>query len=149
MWEPPQPSHWGRTCPNKTNALAKGLWKKWKRKDYYYDTMEIIVSNFKLDSSWKGLWERVGEGERKNYSFSAHVWKEGKTFPTSVIQFKCWHWFTALRISKLWATHLFINMTVIRVQILTWSSSCYAKRNPSHFNYADRLTITFLTESWS
>lgn len=37
--------------------------EKWKRKDYY-DTMEITVSNFKLEGSGKGVWERLG-GEEK------------------------------------------------------------------------------------
>ncbi|TNN66151.1 hypothetical protein EYF80_023629 [Liparis tanakae] len=39
-----------RTRPNKTKACANGglLGGKWKRK-HYYDTEQIIVSNFKLD----------------------------------------------------------------------------------------------------
>lgn len=33
VWEPPQLSHWGRTCPNKINALANAkTMEKWKRK---------------------------------------------------------------------------------------------------------------------
>lgn len=44
--------------------------------------MEIRVSNFKLDATEKGVWECVGRGGRKNYSFSARVWKEGEAFPS-------------------------------------------------------------------
>lgn len=49
---------------DKCLSQCKRAMEKWKRKGYY-DRMEIIVSNFKLDSSEKGVWERVGRGERK------------------------------------------------------------------------------------
>lgn len=35
--------------------------EKWKRNNYY-DTMEIIVSNFMSDASEKGVWDPVGRG---------------------------------------------------------------------------------------
>lgn len=99
---------------DKCLSQCKRAMEKWKRKGYY-DRMEIIVSNFKLDSSEKGVWERVGRGERKkkkkNYSFCAHVWKEGKTFAASVMKFKCWDWFTGLWISVIWLWAALINWT--------------------------------------
>lgn len=49
--------------------------KKRKRKELKWDTMEIIVSNFKLDGSVKGEWECLGRGGRKKFTFSARVWK--------------------------------------------------------------------------
>ncbi len=61
--------------------------EKWKRKDYY-DTMEISVSNFKLDGSGKGVWERSGRGvEGKTILSLLMFGKEGKTFPA--IKSKC------------------------------------------------------------
>lgn len=51
--------------------------------------MEIIVSDFMLDSSEKGVWEYLGRWVRKNYPFSAYFHKkEEKTFPASVIKSK-------------------------------------------------------------
>lgn len=50
-------------------------------------TRSHIESNFNLNFSGKAIVEECGEGERKNYSLSVHVWKEGKkTFPGSVIK---------------------------------------------------------------
>lgn len=41
-------------------------------------TRSHIESNFNLNFSGKAIVEECGEGERKTYSLSVHVWKEGK-----------------------------------------------------------------------
>ena len=54
--------------------------EKWKRKDYY-NTMEIIVSNFRLDGSESGdVWGGGGEG--KPILSLLMFGKKGKTFPS-------------------------------------------------------------------
>lgn len=57
--------------------------EKWKRKDYY-DTMEIIESNFMLDGTEKGVWgacgEHVGRGKGKTILSPLMFGKRGKNF---------------------------------------------------------------------
>lgn len=48
--------------------------------------MEIVVSDFMLDGLEKG--GVCEEGERKNFSFSVHVWKERENFPSFMIELR-------------------------------------------------------------
>lgn len=67
-------------------SQSKGLWKNGKRKDYY-NTMEIIVSNFRLDGSESGdVW---GGGEEKLFFLCSCLERRGKPFPASLIKSKC------------------------------------------------------------
>lgn len=75
--------------------------EKWKRKDQ--DAMEIVVSNFMLDGLEKG--GVCEEGERKNFSFSVHVWKERENSPRFVIEMKFQFIAHDQKLSHVWAAH--------------------------------------------
>lgn len=61
--------------------------EKWKRKDFQ-DTVEIIVSNFKLEGSEKGEWECVRRGERKTFLSRLMFGRERETFPSFTTKIK-------------------------------------------------------------
>lgn len=122
-------------------------------------TRSHIESNFNLNFSGKAIVEECGEGERKTYSLSVHVWKEGKKIKLfqavwlnyngdtdsllceSVVQqlHTVWRW---LNRQQIWKQILCVYTKAFVIckkeQILTWV-----------FHYARRLPITFLTESRS
>lgn len=70
--------------------------------------MEIVVSDFMLDSLEKG--GVCEEGERKNFSFSVHVWKERENFPSFMLKLKFQFIIYDQELSHLRAAHF------IRVQ---------------------------------
>lgn len=77
--------------------------ENWKRKDLDQDAMEIVVSNFMLDGLEKG--GVCEEGERKNFSFSVHVWKERENFPSFMIELKFQFIIYYQELRHLWAAH--------------------------------------------
>lgn len=61
------PTKAGRVQTSKMPQPTQRTMEKWKRKDLDRDTMEIVVSNFKLDGSVKGEWECVRRGKGKTF----------------------------------------------------------------------------------
>lgn len=61
------PTKAGRVQTSKMPQPTQRTMEKWKRKDLDRDTMEIVVSNFKLDGSVKGEWECVRSGKGKTF----------------------------------------------------------------------------------